>query len=272
MRKTVLFILCMVSMSFSPQNNGWITLLDKDLKNWDTFLSYEHSRLGPPGTQLYPDEKPIGYNNDKYHVFTVIEENGEPILKISGEKHGGIFTKKEYKNYHFKTMVKWGTKKYEHRINMAMDSGILYHSIGECGWNGYSAWMLAQEMQVCEGEFGRYYGQWETKYDVKLKNDRYDPKGTWTNVEGAKEYANYEKPKGEWNTLELICYEGNSLHIVNGHVVMALKNSTYLVGNEQKPLVKGKILLQSEAAEVYYKGIQIKELKSLPKQYAHYFN
>ncbi len=37
------------------------------------------------------------------------------------------------------------------------------------------------------------------------------------------------------------------------------------------PLIKGKIQLQSEAAEVFYKNIQIKKLDQLPEEYAVYF-
>jgi hypothetical protein len=38
------------------------------------------------------------------------------------------------------------------------------------------------------------------------------------------------------------------------------------------PLIKGKIQLQSEAAEVYYKDIMIRNITSLPERYSTYFN
>ncbi|KAA6304954.1 hypothetical protein EZS27_043395, partial [termite gut metagenome] len=76
--------------------------------------------------------------------------------------------------------------------------------------------------------------------------------------------ANYTNPSSEWTTLELICYEGRSLHLVNGKVAMALENSSYWTGAESLPLVEGKIQLQCESAEVFYKDIQIKEISELP--------
>ena len=77
-----------------------------------------------------------------------------------------------------------------------------------------------------------------------------------------------DKPHGEWNTLELICFEGNSLHIVNGKVVMALHNSKYQNSDKQIiPLTKGRIQIQSEAAEVYYKDVQIKSINKIPKKF-----
>jgi hypothetical protein len=80
-----------------------------------------------------------------------------------------------------------------------------------------------------------------------------------------------DKPIGEWNEIELITYGDKSLHIVNGKVVMALKNSRYKDGDTIKPLTHGKLQLQSEAAEVYYKDIMIKPITEIPAEYAKYF-
>lgn len=83
--------------------------------------------------------------------------------------------------------------------------------------------------------------------------------------------ANFEKPHGEWNTLELICFENKSIHIVNGEVVMILQNSRYVEEGKKFPMQKGKIQLQSEAAEVFYKEIIIKKLNTLPEIYEQYY-
>ena len=58
---------------------------------------------------------------------------------------------------------------------------------------------------------------------------------------------------------------GNSIHIVNGNVVMRLYNSR--IGSSQEPLDSGRIMLQSEGAEVYYKDIQIKKITEIPEEY-----
>ena len=84
--------------------------------------------------------------------------------------------------------------------------------------------------------------------------------------------GNYESNSGEWTTLELICFEGKSLHIVNGHVVMVLKDSRYISPDGKEiPMTSGKIQLQSEAAEVFYRDIRIKPLTSMPKEYEGLF-
>ena len=84
--------------------------------------------------------------------------------------------------------------------------------------------------------------------------------------------ADNEKAYGEWNELELICFEDKSIHIVNGQVVMALQDSRIHIAEGDEPsLQRGRIQLQSEYAEAYYRDIQIQPIKSLPKQYAKYF-
>jgi hypothetical protein len=80
-----------------------------------------------------------------------------------------------------------------------------------------------------------------------------------------------ETPNNGWTEIELICFEGKSLHIVNGKVVMVLENSRYFDGEKFMPLTEGKIQLQSEAAEVYYKNIKIKSISKMPVEFQNYF-
>ena len=57
-----------------------------------------------------------------------------------------------------------------------------------------------------------------------------------------------EKPHGEWNTIEIICNGTQTEHYVNGHLVNAGTNAN---------VTSGKILLQSEGAEVYFKSAEL---------------
>jgi hypothetical protein len=52
---------------------------------------------------------------------------------------------------------------------------------------------------------------------------------------------------------------------------MILKDSRYVEDDKKVPMNKGKIQLQSEATEVYYKDIEILDLESLPTEYAQYY-
>jgi hypothetical protein len=275
------FFLC--ATSFQPKDE-WINLLDKKLSQWDIYQSFRH-KLGYKG-EAPKDEKgnlikPIGYNINQDHVFSVIEEEGKPVLHINGDIYGCLFTKQNFGNYDLKLKVKWGDKKYVPRVNEPKDSGVLYHSQGECGVEYWRTWMLSQEFQVTEAGMGDYWSQSSSREDVKAvkkgNNYFFDNKGTLTAFgsgtgNGGFCHAGVDaENKNGWNDLELITYGDKSIRIVNGKVVMALSNSRYVVNGVEKPLVSGKIQLQSEAAEVFYKDIKIKSISAMPAEYKEYF-
>ena len=61
-----------------------------------------------------------------------------------------------------------------------------------------------------------------------------------------------EKPTGEWNTVEVIAYQGRLIHKVNGIVVNEATAPSVL---------EGKLIIQSEGAEIFYRKIEIAEFK-----------
>jgi hypothetical protein len=290
-------ILSLVCYSATSQNvrgktkpanhSGWTPLLDKNLSRWGNYLAYSHK---PDYNGKKPvDEKgfeiaPVGYNHDNKHVFSTIEEQGQPVLHVSGELYGCLFTNEEYGNFHLKLKVKWGKNMYGPRVGKLKDSGILYYSIGEAGADYWRAWMLSQEFQIMQGHIGDYWNIANSAIDIRA----YQAEGKMNSLADAKQSflgfgtgnpdglclgsGNYENPGSEWNIIELVCFKGKSLHIVNGHVVMVLQNSHYVNNGRSIPLNKGKIQLQSEGSEVYYKDIQIKNLSAMPKEYQRYYN
>ena len=91
------------SFNASVDREGWKYLFNgKDLHGWDTWI-------GPPlddaGKKL--SETPVGLNNDPNHVFTIVKDQGENVIRISGENWGGISTKKEYQDFHLQLLFKW---------------------------------------------------------------------------------------------------------------------------------------------------------------------
>ena len=284
-----LLILIAVGLFLScntKEEEKWVPLLDKGLSQWRTYQSYELAdsfKVIPPLDEKGEPVSPVGYDKNEKNVFSVAEENGELVLRISGEIYGCLFTKEEFQNYHLRLKVKFGEQKWSPRLNKAMDSGILYHSQGECGVDGWKSWMLSQELQVMEGgtpegNTGDYWPIATSQLKIRASvpegetNYFYNPDAPLVSfghggIQSVCRAQDRTSPKGEWTTVELICYEGKSLHIVNGHVVMALKDSRYWNGTESLPLVKGKIQLQSEAAEVFYKEIEIKTIKQVPEEY-----
>ncbi len=288
-----LFPLFIIVISCSQVKNGenpnvnetyvWEELIDSELTSWDNYLSYQHQPGydgSVPKNEQGEDIAPIGLNNDSYNVFTTFQEGDDTLIRNTGEYYGCLITKKEYANYHFQLKYKWGDKKWAYRKNLLKDSGILYHSIGPMGVEYWRSWMLSQEFQIMEGHTGDFWSQANSAIDIRAYKPEsvLDPMAhesqdyiTLSMNSPYRNYClrsgNYEKPHDEWNTLDLYCYQDKSLHMVNGEVVMILKNSRYIDENgKDVPLTKGKIQLQSEAAEIFFKDIRIRKIDSLTQQ------
>ncbi|MHA7943890.1 3-keto-disaccharide hydrolase [Formosa sp. 3Alg 14/1] len=285
---TAVILLCVTLTSWNsnpPKADTWEPLLDLELSKWDAFVGAPHHTVAIEGYEKgngMDEGTPLGLNNDPLNVFTTVELDGEPVLKVSGEIYGAVTSKKEYENYHLSLMFKWGEKKYEPRLDKPMDSGVLYHAIGEEGafWN---CWMQSQEFQIQEEDCGDYYTIAGTGADIRaLKKENpdsdwdifiYNPDSDYkqfkTGEDGrCRKSENYGKLEG-WNQIDLVCLGDKAYHIVNGKVVLVMENSvTYNENDVAKPLTKGKIQLQSEGAEIYYKDIKIRSVNALPTEFA----
>ncbi len=287
MNKLLIIVFASLVLVSSAPAAEWTNLLDRELSQWDTYLGFRHS-TGYNGREPVDAQgkmiEPVGYGKDPAGVFTVVEDNGKPVLRVSGEIYGCLFTKQEFSNYRLKLKVKWGATLWPPRTDKLRDSGICYHSIGPAGIDYWRAWMLSQEFQIMEGHMGDYWNISSAAADIRA----YLPEGAMNAVAnetrpflsfGAKPSVggfclrseNHESPPGQWTDIELVCFEGKSLHIVNGHVVMVLRNSRSMKDEIATPLTKGKIQLQSEASEVFFTDIKIQPIDALPAEYAHLF-
>ena len=215
-------------------------------------------------------------HDDKYEdpsgVFTV--EDG--VIRISGEQYGAIITAEEYENYHLVVEWKWGDETFAPRVDRARDSGLLLHGVGPDGAAG-GQWLQSQECQIIEGgcgdfimvggleqpsltcvvreaEGGQLYFDPEDGTPVTRDRGRYnwwgrDPE--WKDQVGYRGPRDVEKPAGEWNRMEVICDGGSITNIVNGLVVNVGTGSN---------LTRGKILLQSEGAELFCRRFEVRPL------------
>ncbi|WP_171037020.1 DUF1080 domain-containing protein [Maribacter algarum] len=276
----LLFLILILPISIIAQDLKWESLLDKNLTQWDVFIGVPHHTVKglegvPKGDGM--EGTPIGLNNDPLNVFSTVEEKGEVVLHVSGEIYGGLTSKTIYENYHLKLDFKWGEKKWEPRLKDKRDNGLLYHCNGEHAafWN---VWMESQEFQIQEGDMGDYFGLAGGVNTILVKKNEenffeYNPEGEvirlGIGLEGKNMYrgvrrGNFEKPNGEWNTLELVCYNGKSYHIVNGQIVMVLEKAERKTEEGYAQVTRGKLQLQSEAAEAFYRNIKIKKIITLP--------
>ena len=243
----------------------------QNLDGWDTYLGPQFPAVGEDRTGMAP----IGLNTDPKHVFSMVTEDGAPALRISGEQFGGISTKESFENYHLQVQFKWGKQKWHPRENAKMDSGVLYHANGEHGAD-WGFWMQSQEFQVQEGDCGDYWGLVGAGFDIPArpqgeKDWIYDPAGERQSFFEQSRAGRHclkspdaEKPSGQWNTLDLYCVGDTAVHVVNGQVTMVLYHSRRPANGSFEPLTKGKIQLQSEGAEVFYRNLRILPIDRMP--------
>jgi hypothetical protein len=272
MKHLLPFLLVISLASCSKKQTEWKDLWNgKDLTGWDTYLGPTFDTVSNAmDTTLIP-----GLNNSAQQVFQVVTIDGQPALRISGEQFGGISTKEEFKNYHLRLQFKWGQATFAPKKGKKRDSGLLYHAVGPHGAD-YGFWMRSQEFQIQEGDCGDYWGVAGGVMEIPATGSEvekyvYNPKapllafsGSSKNGRRCIKNTDAEKPTGEWNELELYCLGDTAMHVMNGKKVMMLYHSQQDDHGKLTPLIFGKIQLQSEGAELYFRAIQIQPITALP--------
>lgn len=236
-------------------------------------------------SEFYPWLAKFG-RQDPDKVFTVVDQiDGAPAIRSSGQHYGGIVTKQDYTNYRLIVEYRWGILTWEPRANRSRDSGILLHCVGEDGnltkaFN--SPWISSIEYQIIEGGTGDLLllNGFERGADkatlipeltakVAANGKNWDPNGKattfnkgridwqyrdlgWKDVLGFRGAKDVEKPIGEWNYIEAVCDGGDLTYFLNGVKVMEGRQGTYKAG---------RLLFQSEGAEIYFRRIELHPLR-----------
>lgn len=254
-----------------------------------------------PAVAVHGGEKPAGKtiqlfngkNLDGWYIHTRETQSENPgiftvvdgMLKISGGEgdkayFGGIITKNAYENYHLVVEYKWGSPTYGARKGKARDSGILLHCVGPDKPD--RPWPTSIECQIIEGGDGDFIlvggdgndgkpvkhsltaeaekrgGQYYYKPGapkVTLSNVRLnwwgrDPE--WKDVVDFRGKQDVSSPFGEWTRIECFCKGDKLTYKINGKVV----NEGYGAA-----LTKGKILIQTEGAELYVRKVELTPLQ-----------
>lgn len=267
-------------------NRPWWSLFNgQNFDNWRKWLGVPHRSV--EGLDLERDAdgnyvEALGFNEDPKGVYSIVDLDGEPVIRISGEIYGALTTQQAFDNFHLKLEYKWGAQKWEPRLDRKRDSGLIYYAIGNIeGPFPEKSFMRSLECQIQEGDTGDLFLLFAPFAEVPVipavdeegrTRMRFDENGEFTRLPNSGSISrvlkgsNAELPNEEWNTVEVICANGQIVHRVNGRVVMYLRNPTHLVGRKLKPLKAGKIQIQSEGAEVFYRNINLKLIDELPKE------
>jgi hypothetical protein len=220
---------------------------------------------------------------DPLRVFTVVDQvDGAPAVRISGEKWGGLITRNSFRDYHLIVEFRWGLLTWGQRKTAARDSGVLVHAQGADGNTGRDfngPWMRSIEAQVIEGGVGDIIlvagfeadgARVTPRISARAGKDRdgepvFDPNGEarefeggrinwyerdvdWQDRLGFRGRDDVESPYGGWTRLEVVAQGDRITNIVNGKVV----NEGY-----RSSLTGGKILIQSEGAEIFFRRIDL---------------
>ncbi|MEO5890303.1 MAG: DUF1080 domain-containing protein [Ferruginibacter sp.] len=219
---TGLFLFSCLGINAQETNEKMTPLFNgKNLDGWYSFL------------------RSAGKNNDPEKVFNI--EKG--LLHISGKEFGYICTEKEFSNFHLVVEFKWGAKKYPPRDadTTRRDNGILFYIPAD---TKDVVWPKGIECQIQEGDVGDFWMIDSTT--IIVDGAKTIPK----DYSRAKKKNDAEKPTGEWNRVEVKASNGKIIYIVNGIVVNECEGAS---------ITKGRISIQSEGAEIYYRKIEIAE-------------
>jgi hypothetical protein len=178
-----------------------------------------------------------GKNADPDSVFTI--NNG--LIHITGKEFGYLATEKAYSNFYMRLEFKWGTKKWPPRDadTTKRDNGVLFYVPLDAE---DKVWQKSVECQIQEGDVGDFW--MIDSATIVFDGVRTTPK----DYQRAQKKKDGEKPTGEWNTVEIISDRGNITYIVNGITVN--QGSAPSINN-------GRIVIQSEGAEIFYRNVEI---------------
>ncbi len=266
MRTTSLSILASLVLAVSahgmaepPKEKAFTRLFNgRDLTGWYTFLQ-KHGKNADP-------DHLITIENGAIHLYKNAAD-GEHVVM------GYIGTEKEYGDYHLRVQYRWGTKKFQPRYALKRDAGIYYHIQG-----ADAVWPQALQFQVEQtnvGDLIALYGfGFDTWVDPKTRGDKMltflDPAhGGVAWVHGGKVDVYQKHLAGEWeldgwNTAEVIAKGDSVTHILNGHVVNR-GTGVRLIDRAHpdvpaRPITRGRIALELEAAEIEFRNVEIREL------------
>lgn len=265
-------------VSKNDQADKWKALFnEKDFTGWNMHLNKPAATINIPG--LPRDSageylNRLGLNNDPLKVFTVVTQDGAPAIRVSGQVFGYIVSNESFADFRLKLQFKWGKAKWAPRENDRRDAGLLYYSVGTPGEHP-GTWMTSQECQIQEGDCGDFWPVGDVRIDIPAEKVntlyQYNPDSSLVTFgNGTKagprciKFPDNEKATGEWNTIEVISFNGNSVHLINGEVTMRLFNSRHLVNGVEQPLKAGRIQLQSEGAEIFYRKIEVLPIAEMP--------
>jgi hypothetical protein len=256
--------------------DGWIDLFNgKNLDGFYTFLQRSGKNSDPKGY--------IKVENGLLHIMA-----NEVTSEVA--ETGYIATLREFENVRIRVEFKWGEKRYPPRLEAKRDNGLVYHIVGDD-----VVWPVCVECQIQETDCGDVFLLGPTGKQTKATTGSlttFNPgRGVGTGRAATPPAAPAPPPaaapaapapppnprvqgnrilkegdfeiRNDWNVIEVLAQNDRSAHLVNGRIVNALNNiqqADPANPGQMIPLTRGKIAVQVEYAEIWYRRIAVKSL------------
>jgi Domain of Unknown Function (DUF1080) len=245
--------------------DGWVSLLNgRDLTGW-------YSMLVKSGKGVAENKKMVTMESEMLHIM------GNQVTEEQFES-GYLATHQEFENVRIRVEYKWGLKQFYPRSLSKRDNGLLYGLVGED-----KVWPRCAECQIEEGDVGDFFlldgvRATQVSHTAGLNGQNVSPITGWPKPSATPTPSG--KPPEEpttgrkikdgnfemldnWNVVEVIFQGDKALHIVNGRAVNAVTNLQQPdPANPGKfiPLTRGKIAIEIEYAETWFRRIEVKSL------------
>jgi hypothetical protein len=233
---------------------GWKPLFNgKNLNGWSVHYASKTPADAPPPDSIFSIEKGV------IHAYPT-----QPAG--SAQPNAYLETTAEYRDYVISLEYQWGEKKFLPRVDLVRDAGLIYHVHRERP----ADWPAGAEAQIQEGDVG---DSWAVSSQISSfvdpKTGRYalpENGGVPVTVghDGKFERTRHNKVNEYpgWNTLEVIVRGDRATHVVNGVTNMRVYDlrGWDAASNSWVKIEKGRIALQAESAEVFYRNIRIRAL------------
>ena len=232
-------------------SDGWVHLFNgKDFEGWYTYLDSSGKNKDPNGV--------FKVENGMIHILDVPMSNGK-------SDNGYLATNQDFSNVRIHAEYKWGAKRASEGKR---NSGLLYLAVGPD-----AIYPTSLECQIEETDVGDLWivnGAAVTAFFIAPSMPVYDDDmQAGTRVRSAPgvslrvlKSGDFENRDG-WNTVEVIIQGDRSTHLVNGRVVNNahdIQRPDPINPSHMIPLTSGRILLEAEGSEIWFRDIRIKPL------------
>ncbi|WP_437201286.1 PVC-type heme-binding CxxCH protein [Planctomicrobium sp. SH664] len=231
-------------------------LLESEGRSWKPLLNGQDLT----GWKVVLRGHPVGEDPEK--IFQVVDGDLHLFKETPPGKEmpfGVLLSDESYSHYRFRFDYRWGEKKFAPRQERQRDAGLLMHVVGP-----EKVWPMSFECQLQEGDTGDLffvYTGGDAPVDENQKADLTN--GVWSPVMSEQRVMRVVKEstaeKEGWNSVEVIVRGDSALFIVNGVVNNYTVNLRAPIGpdNAVVPLTEGRLALQCEGAEIFYRNPEI---------------